>query len=301
MGHNLNNYKRIGVANHIIYLPDNSLFDEETLRNIRASILASFIGVTVKTALKYVKEADNLVQEPNAFAFIDECRKYCVSIVSSLETVLPDLPLKENLRHGIIWHTFARLPASFEAAIFLSYEGFNYETKAILRLILENLSLIYQVVQTPMDHEEISMVDFHKKYRISSTNVKAIKRFYSNADLGKLYGLLSDYIHFDWKTHNSMFSWGQEKMGIYLKSHTFIYENYLILIMLLELTQDILLDEFKNVLESSDIIDENLLHSTNNNGLRFPKSQELIDFIRQQEHIIKDSNYDLLSIFRIRE
>ncbi len=290
----LNNYKKVSILGWAVYLPDNPIFREKIVNNIKASVLSGYTGISVNTALSYVKDSQ-ITNDFDGFESIDDCKDYCNKIIEDLFNTLMKIDPSEKIQVELIRNAFARLEASFEATIFLSYEGFNYETKSIIRLIMENLNFIYQVGCVD-NNKETSIGMFCKNHKISNTNFNEIKKFYPNVDLGKLYGLLSNYSHFDPKTQNTMFTWGASEAQVYLKSKQYIYENYFLLIIMLELAQDIALYLFKDDFSYSDIIVDDTLIVNTKTGLRYPKSIQLLNLIKEQLHTVKNPNNSLFDV-----
>jgi hypothetical protein len=297
IGAELNYYKKVALMGWPVFLPDNPIFEGPTLLNMNASVLSRMMGVSHKTALGYIKDLPPPVR-PSEYIPIDEAKNYCNKILLRIYEELKETKPSEDLQKDLIRNAFGRLLASQELAVFTSCEGYNFETKLIGRLILENLNFIFQVSNV-QNNKETFIGDFCSKHKIKNTNINDLKRFVPFIDIGKLYGLLTAYAHFDPNVQNTMFTWGEKEMNIYLKSQHYSYENFLILILLIELAEIIFEYAFRHERTKFILLDKkDFSIKPRYKKIRYSKIRQLYKLSSQQAHSKINPDYSISEIIK---
>jgi hypothetical protein len=251
----LNEYKKVSLCSIPAFIPTSLLnADVEMLNKLKAAVYSLFMGVSLTTAYKHLK--GHRIKEQEEFLVAHEAKAHCNHLLFQIKNTLSTTKYTDELNYSLIGNTLVRLESSYEAAIFLSYEGFNFETKAIARMILEQLSYIYQVAK-PEHTTADNILDFYNKHNIQNSNISGLKKYFPYIDLGRLYNTLTEHAHFDKKTQWSMFKFDREKdeTSIYRKSFRYSYYNFYVIIILLEMTQILIEFSFKDILPTLQYIE----------------------------------------------
>lgn len=166
----------------------------ELLRNLKAGIVAHFLG---SSSIDYCKK--KYVPEGSESFNIDWQLKACVSeLLANVEALYASLRPREDAHVSLFAFDMAlvRSTGTLQRALYLARRGYLFETALVARGCVEQLGWAWSAGQVKNEEELFQLS--------SSRGVGRLKEVYPS--VGKLYGVLSKYSHFETALHHWLYA-----------------------------------------------------------------------------------------------
>ena len=208
--YSIHNLEKYTCRNLYCYLPENA--SSSLKDDIKVALTKNFMGYK---SLDYVKKRMNQYVTPDAP--IDNYQELLRDIENTIWNVknqfkdkLEKLTLKDQSVISLgLKSTFMRLENSYESILFLINNQFFFESITINRLIFEQLNYCFNLAQfTPKEYENLTQNQIKKD--LSVTNIKRLKSFLPNSEIGKFYSDLSELAHIDVKRINEYLGFSED-------------------------------------------------------------------------------------------
>lgn len=231
-------YRQVMLMGIPVYFPDLPFFDEEGLLHHRAVVYSKMTGLSVSTSITNLKDLSPPAPTEHD-DLIFSAQKYCRKSLSVLMIQAQKTQWRNTLKSSIIQSSFFRVYTCLDSCIFLSIDGYNFETKSLLRMALEMMNFAFLACDVEGEGEGL-ITDYCRKNKIEPTHITKLKNYCDHIRIGKLYNTLSAYAHVDPISHAEMFFPNEGGISIYLKARKFCFINLYLCIILVDLAHILL-------------------------------------------------------------